>query len=386
MDTISPNIKLPLKRTPLCEYSPTDGKFDGHKASSAKIAALYGLDGNKGLKGFICGSRVVEFEKYQSRISGCGTWLKFWETADNFKLSDARFCKVPYCPMCQFRRSLKWRAKFLGALPEIQSQYPSEKWVFLTLTLKNCDLSELRETVQDMGKAFNRLSKLASYPFTGCIKSLEVTRVWDWYDEHNQYLGRHGVTWWYRNTGANKQSWTVQPTDEVHPHYHVLGMVDPSYFGKGYITQAQWSDMWGQSLRLDYVPIVNIKKIKGSRKLLKTKISDTPTDSSLNDFEAQMLAGLCETLKYTIKEQDLLGTFCLDDDINSDWLKEITEQLYLLRRVEYRGNLKAFGKDVEASLENLINIDDKEPEIDKKGKEVLAFWSKQLGKYLVNID
>jgi len=107
-------------------------------------------------------------------------------------------------------------------------------------------------------------------------------------------------------------------------------------------------------------------------------------EKELKEFDDGMIKGLCETLKYTVKEQDLLGAFCNDEEINSDWLKELTEQLYLLRRVEYRGALKEFGKEVEKSLENLVEIDEeKEEESTEAGKEVMAFWSKKLKRYII---
>lgn len=371
----------------LTKLSPKDQKFDDHKGASVKVAKLFGLDGNKGLKGFISGSRVIEFVRYESRISECGTWLKFWQTTDDFKLINARFCKVPYCPMCQFRRSLKWRAKFLGALPNIQAQYPTHKWIFLTLTVKNCQIQNLRETIKGMNTAWARLSKLVNFPLDGAIKSLEITRIWDWYDGDHNFLGRHGVTWWYRQKDADKHLWIAEPTDEVHPHFHILGMVQASYFtGRGYIKQEQWSEMWRQSLRIDYDPIVHIERVKSKKGKNIIPTLEEIGEKEIQNFDDGMIKGLCETLKYTVKEQDLLGTFCKDEDINSDWLKELTEQLYLLRRVEYRGVLKEFGKEVEKSLENLIDIEEeKEKEVPEEGKEITAFWSRKLKRYLISV-
>jgi len=371
--------KLRSDRNYLTNKSEKDKAFDSHKANSEKIATLFGLEGNLGLQGFMHGSRLVRFDQYESRISGCGTWLKFWETATNFKLIDARFCKVPYCPMCQFRRSLKWRAKFLASLPEIQEMYPTHKWVFLTLTVRNCPIDELRATIQDMGKAWARLSKLVDFPLEGCIKSLEVTRIWDWYDESDKFLGRHGVKWFYNHKDEDKQHWRAEPTDEVHPHFHILGLVPASYFtDRGYIKQETWTDMWKRSLRVSYNPIVHIQRVKDKKK--GTSDIDIANDKGL-------LKSICETLKYTIKEQDLIGSFCKDNDINSDWLKQITEQLYLLRRVEYKGILKQFGKDVEKSLDNLIDIDeDKEENATEEGKEVIAYWNREITRYVMSSE
>ena len=360
----------------LSSFSPKDAKFDIHKSLGDQIAYLYALDTSDGVKGFMSGDRFISFDAYSGRIRVCGNWLKFWKNEEAVRLIDARFCKVPYCPMCQARRSLKWRAKFLAALPEISDKYPSHKWIFVTLTVKNCDLADLRSQVQMLGKAFARLCKLANYPLEGAIKSLEVTRVWDWYDENGKFLGRHGTTWYYRIKDTDKHLYTVKPTNEVHPHLHILGLVPASYFtGRGYITQEQWTKMWKQSLRVDYDPIVHVQKVKNKK-------GKSPIENPEDD-QSGMMKGICETLKYTVKENDLIGKFCEDDDTNSIWIKTLTEQLYRIRRVDYGGVLKEFGKEVEKEMEDLIQIEDKDTNGMENGMEVIAFWNFHLKKYVM---
>ena len=75
--------------------------------------------------------------------------------------------------------------------------YPKYHWLFLTLTQKNCLISELRETILEMNKSFKRLTKLQQWAIEGWIKSLEVMQ------------GEDG---------------------NAHPHFHCLLMVSPSYF------------------------------------------------------------------------------------------------------------------------------------------------------------
>ena len=86
-----------------------------------------------------------EFNKYAERINGCSGILKnsalvkiswFW--------NKPFFCRVRFCPVCQWRRSLLWRAVMFQKLEEIKTQYPTHRWVFLTLTVRNCDLVDLR--------------------------------------------------------------------------------------------------------------------------------------------------------------------------------------------------------------------------------------------------
>jgi hypothetical protein len=240
-------------------------------------------------------------------------------------------------------------------------------------------MSELRSQIQGMGKAFTRLSQLASYPLVGAIKSLEVTRVWDWYDKSSNFIGRHGTTWYYRSNDPDKIYWTVKPTNEVHPHFHILGLVPASYFGRDYLKQEQWAEMWKQSLRVDYDPIVHIQAVKSKKgKAPIVNPEEIGTDDS------GMIKGICETLKYTVKENDLVGRFCDDDDVNSNWLKAMTQELHKLRKVDYGGVLKAFGKEVEASMDDLIGIDDdKETATEKEGKERIAHYNFHLKKYIM---
>jgi plasmid rolling circle replication initiator protein Rep len=88
--------------------------------------------------------------------------------------------------------------------------YPKHRWLFLTLTVKNCSIQELRKNLDCMNKSFIRLSKLKEFPGVGWIKSVEVTR------------GRDG---------------------NAHPHIHCLLMVAPGYFGANYLSQERWIDL-----------------------------------------------------------------------------------------------------------------------------------------------
>ena len=64
--------------------------------------------------------------------------------------SSKHFCRVRHCPVCQWRRSLLWRAVMFQQLPNIQERFPTHRWVFLTLTVKNPPVTELRDTLKHM--------------------------------------------------------------------------------------------------------------------------------------------------------------------------------------------------------------------------------------------
>ena len=62
----------------------------------------------------------------------------------------------------------------------------------------------------------------------------------------------------------------------------------PSYFsGKNYIKQPEWVEMWQKALRADYAPSVNVKTVK-------------------QFAEGQLDKAICETLKYSVKPDDLI--------------------------------------------------------------------------------
>ena len=378
-----------LDESYLSNISPDDASFDSHKKTSKEIARLYGLDTKDGLQGFVSGKRFVMFEQYSTKIERCGAWLKFVRATTGLKLVEAMFCKVPNCPMCQWRRSQKWRAKFLEMLPEIQDQFSNHKWLFLTLTIKNCDLDDLKTTIKCLNDAFNRLSKQAGFPFVGLVKSVEVTRVWDCYDAFTgQFVGRHGSKWFFQYQKENNTALRLEPTNEVHPHLHIVGMVKPSYFGGNYyLKHSDWVAMWKQALRIDYTPMVNIKAVKPKK---GEKILPDPKEFDKdNSKDNGMIAGICETLKYTVKENDLVGKYCKDDDTNSTWLKKITEQLYKSRKVEYRGVLKDIGKQLESAYDDddLIKInDEKETTEDGPLEEIVFTWKEAIARYVLRDD
>jgi plasmid rolling circle replication initiator protein Rep len=368
-------------RTYLTDISPKDKGFDAHKPVSVQTASLYRLLFNEGGIGATPTGRIIHFDRLAARISVCGNWLKFAGGSDDtLRLVDARFCKSPTCAMCQWRRSLKWRAKFFSLLPQIAEQLPTHRWVFLTLTVKNCAIDDLRSQVSHMNKSFTRLSQLQTFPLEGWLKSLEVTRIWDCYHRGN-YLGRHGTKWIVKWEYKNGSKLDLEPTDEVHPHFHVCGLVKASYFSHGYLSQAEWSELWKQSLRIDYTPIVNIKAVKAKKLPPRPELLE---DDASNDDSGIVIAAL-ETLKYSVKEQDLIGTHCTDDRTNALWLAGITEQLHGTRRIAYGGVLKEYKKALEDAedSDDLISVteEDKAP-LEGQTEEITARWIQAIQRYV----
>src|SRR5436189_2318856 len=108
----------------LTDVSLKDKPWDKHRFEADQVKGLY------------CGTT---FDRYAERIDNCSGLLEFSfllnsETSEiGLKLKTARFSRVRHCPVCQWRRSLVWRARFFQALPKIRKEYPMARFLFLTL-------------------------------------------------------------------------------------------------------------------------------------------------------------------------------------------------------------------------------------------------------------
>jgi plasmid rolling circle replication initiator protein Rep len=191
------------------------------------------------------------------------------------------------------------------------------RWLFITLTIKNCAITELRDTLNNINYGFRKLSRRKAFPGVGWIKSVEVTR------------GRDGKT--------------------AHPHLHILMMVKPSYFGKRYLSQQKWCDLWQSCMKLDYQPILDIQAVKPNK---------SPT------------VLISEVIKYQTKESDLIR--------DPQWFAEYVKQMHKSRAISVGGILQDYFKKLEEEPEDLIGESD-EDEVDEGH---LRFgWKRREKKY-----
>ena len=179
------------------------------------------------------------FDKESSLVKSCGGYLLFSRDEHQVskeqrrKLKEANFCKFRFCSMCNWRRVRKVGVQMIEALEEIEKK-KEVSYLSLTLTIDNPKVDDLKDAVKEMNESFKRMSKLKIYKnaIIGHFKALELL-------------------------GDNTKD------GEIHPHFHILLVVSKGYFkSKNYISQAKWAEMWGQSLRVDYTPIVHIRRIK----------------------------------------------------------------------------------------------------------------------------
>jgi len=225
-----------------------------------------------------------------------------------------------------------WFARLAKAMPAIREDFPKARWIFLTLTVKNCALEELRETLSLMGSAWQRLVQRKSWPALGFVRSMEVTR---------------------------------SPDGTVHPHYHALLMVKPSYFSTGYLSQARWAELWQEALRSPYKPIVDVRTLKANSKRLQ----------SHTDPNQGILDNLLEVCKYSVKPSDLLSG---NKELDRIFLTELTSQLHKTRSVTLGGVIRNYLSESEP--EDLIG----EEKIDGELLEASYYfgWREVVSRYL----
>ena len=324
IDKILPQIERDAAY--LSDVSPSDKHWDTHKANNSKVSELY---------------QELQKGKYAHRLNKCSGYLEFAlkensEVNTKFKLTDARFCRIRTCPVCQWRRTLVWVARLHQKAPIIFEEHPNHSMIFLTLTVKNCSVDELKNTIDWMNKAWLKLKKRKVFPGIGWIKSVEVTKP---------------------------------NNSEAHPHFHCTILVYNSYFKySDYITQEQWTELWRKSLKVDYDPIVHVRKIKLNKKSQIRIEKELGRD--LTETE-KLLYSLRETVKYSVKESDLIS--------NAEWLGKLTKQLHKTKAISLGGVFKDYLSNDEP--EDLLNLESEDIELSETDAKFIFGWNNEVQRY-----
>src|SRR5699024_1104969 len=82
------------------------------------------------------------------------------------------------CPMCNWRRAMKHGIQSQKVVAEVIKQKPTDRWLFLTLTVKNVyDGAELNKSLSDMAQGLRRMMqyKKINKNLDGFMRATEVT-------------------------------------------------------------------------------------------------------------------------------------------------------------------------------------------------------------------
>jgi plasmid rolling circle replication initiator protein Rep len=222
-------------------------------------------------------------------------------------LRGAQVCNRRLCPFCEWRRTRVWRARLISGLNAFAAEQPKWSGVFLTLTVRNCQMNELRDTVRHMHESLRRMTKTTVWPTEYWMRRTEVTVCRD---------------------GTDIRS--------VHPHLHCLLLVKPSYWSHGYVKQLEWQKQWQMAARLDYCPVVDVRRAKAK-----------PTDEHLHGVAP--VAAVVEAAKYASKATDLLAL--------GDQLPAFHYEMRGLRLYGISKPLSRYISDADVSGDDLLDTD-----------------------------
>jgi plasmid rolling circle replication initiator protein Rep len=274
-------------------------------------------------------------ERKSERLRECANVLVFKESEDGRrKLENMSSCRVRLCPMCAWRRSMKVYANVMKVIDGMTSE-KEYAFVYLTLTIRNVKGDELAKELDSMMEGFRRLTMKVKFKraVKGFYRGLEVT--------HNV----NRISEWY---------------DSYHPHFHVLLAVNTSYFAKNdYLSHEKWRNMWREAMRIDYEPIVNVKRVKGN------------TAKAVSDAAA-----------YTVKDDEYI--------MPEDWQMTI-ETIAVLdgalanrRLVSYGGIMRDWHKRLNLEDEmngDLVHVDGDEPAELMDAKRAVYAWHTGYNQY-----
>ena len=251
------------------------------RLSSIKVANLYKEigDTNKYFRMMMCG-RKLGFTKYENGV---------------LRLTEAKFCQLRMCPTCAWNLSRRRTKDMFNILAE--PEHKDKRFLFITLTVRNCKAEELPETLDMMFKGLRSWTKDGNHYLAkrvlGIVQKLEIT--------------------------YNKSKKTY------HPHFHLFCEVEKAYFKdeKLYIEAPELSKKWADTLGLDYLPSCNIQAVRK------------------NDTKSVL-----ETVKYSAKDSEY--------SLSADVFKVFESALARRRLFELKGSFKKTMQRLNLNMDKMI--------------------------------
>lgn len=296
------------------------------KMKTYRLSKLYALAG---------------LEKKAQDVASCGTYMEMGKTAGGRTfLAHACFCHDRLCPLCSSRKAVNMARELSYILDDVEAEHPEVRYVFLTLTMRNCSGDELPDRLKLLTKAWNKLWKHRDFEraVNGWFRSIEITRK-------------------MKNP----------PELKYHPHIHAVLAVSPEYFDKTsrlYLPHDWWVEHWGKALGVDYAPTVDIRK--AYMKPEKRAYYEAMGKSS--EYGAAV-----EAAKYPVKDSDYINSRLPEAEAVQvvmeyagatrgrrftafgGWLKESARKLKLERDSDSDENLTDFGdREIRSDICTMI--------------------------------
>ena len=299
-----------------------------HKMGSMQLAELFRAAEKYGHS--LPETRLRDLEE-------CADVLWFLQdTEGKRRLKSANFCRVRVCPMCNWRRSLKLFSQ-VSAITDAILAEKKARFIFVTLTVQNVRGDVLRETIDELNRAFKYI--VDKHQTFAPAKKLKENLL--------GYMKAEEITY-----NADR--------DDFHPHIHAILEVRPSYFrGDGYIKQKDWTAMWRAALGVDYDPLVDVRNIKGGT-----------------------AKAVAEVAKYPVKMDNILKI--ADKDKAAKALTQLYSAIFKRRLVTFGGDFREYRRRLD--LDDVETGDLTHVEAESKTfnavAQVLFKWRVSTGAYI----
>lgn len=180
-------------------------------------------------------SENVVSESTLKLIKECNTFMMMVadKTMENMKQHKGNTCKNRFCPICAWKKARK-DALALSVMMAYLKQEEKKEFIFLTLTAPNVPADELEDEIKHYNHSFKKLMerKEVKAIVKGYARKLEIT-----YSKER---------------------------DDYHPHFHVLIVVNKSYFTQTaqYISRDRWLELWQQVTKNSLITQVDVRKVR----------------------------------------------------------------------------------------------------------------------------
>jgi hypothetical protein len=337
---------------PLLASVPAMARFTKRKRYHAPIANLL--------------RQAPELVEMARSIQNCAEALEILlelpEGGDPFAvLTDFNPCRRRACPM--------------QGLDAFFDSHPTHRAIFATFTVRNVPLGDLGQAIKDLHAAWRLLVKWRQFPTEFWFRRTEITIGQPTHtddlprapkprsvDVSNFAPSLTEVSGGPLRAGeAHLASSQALNGVWCHPHIHTLLLVPASYFSHGYITQGEWQKQWMMAGRLDYAPVVDIRRARAK----------FTTGEAFYDAKA---AGI-EAMKYAVKATDMLK-------MAAD-LPEFIHQTRGHQLVGMSGALRQFVPEHDPTAAEMA--DDRQAGLPRlhPGVSCLAQWDRDLSEYVL---
>ena len=218
------------------------------------------------------------------RFETCHSWMRFLttENMDKKRLERTDSCGNRFCPICTWKTAKKDAIK-LSVISEAIVVKEKYEYIFLTLTSPNVTEDNLRSEIDKFNKAIKKLfsRKKVAKVIKGYARKLEVTTDQEKYITSEQFLRKKP---YFEKRGLSVGDPNPQ-YNTYNPHVHIILAVDSDYFKHGFISQAEWLEMWQQCMDNPNITQVDVRKVRKGAKGIE--------------------GAVLEVAKYTAKGSDL---------------------------------------------------------------------------------